>query len=142
VRPQPPHGQRERDDPNEDDAGGSDATGWPFFPLSGFGPELVHEAVGNQAHGQQDASRNYDDVIKVPEHRHEVGNQIDGTKSVGGDGGREDLRVTRYARLAWRDPYGNGVTFDRPPPLSGTSQHATSLAERLKLTHDVIGSCR
>jgi hypothetical protein len=74
------------------------------FASRRFRSKLGHEWRWNHAHGQDDASRNDHEIIKVAEHWDEVRDQVDRAQRIGGDGSCHRFRVPRNARISRREP--------------------------------------
>jgi hypothetical protein len=70
----------------------------------GFGAELVHQSIGDQANRQRGAKRHDHQIVEVPDDRDELGNQIDWTEGVRGGRYCDDSRTPGDTRISSGDP--------------------------------------
>ena len=69
---------------------------------------FLHYFARNEAAGEPDSQRNYDQVVNIAEHRYEIEDQVDRAQRIRDDESRYHLRVPGHARIATSEDRARG----------------------------------
>ena len=109
----PSHEYDRQRDPDHDDARRRDARRRPFHRFCSARLRGQHHVRRNEFHHQRDAERNQHEIVEIPEHRNEVGNEVDRTERIRRYAHRQHPHRQRRARIARREVHRQRVSLQR-----------------------------
>lgn len=114
----PHNGKRHKRNPEDENDRRSHSARWqPGGPRRCSVPMFFKHRWRNETDCQSNSERHENEIIKIPEHRNEIGYQIDRAERIGNHTCRDDFGIPRYARVSGGEVQGDDILLESACPL-------------------------